>query len=1310
MFGTPPPFRGPPLSRPPRGPLRRPLALLALLAFVWACDAAPVISDTSNVNKPHAAPIPNRARLIVPRGWERDVLAIVRPALSPAEADLAARQLDVTGVLDVPWTAAVAATVDGLRADIAVEWVRPNRSWQSRPNAPQNRNAADTSNVDALMPGGATGFDLTGQGVTLGEWDEGVPRLSHRELRGRVRVVDGAGPRPHSTQVAGTMIATGLSSLARGMANAAQLRAHDWTLDSLEMHALGSTFAATNHSYGAILGWDVNANCDDEPSWLGQTQFEDPAFGKYGAAASMIDAVIHARDMAVVWAAGNERGDSGAMAGTPHYHWPDCSRTYTDAHAVETTARYDTLGGQATLKNAVVVGAVRDITTEPPRTSDVVIEDYSSVGPMDDGRIKPDLVACGQNIVTTDVDADDAYTTASGTSLAAPAVSGAIALLTEKYRQTNQGRDPRGAEMKTLLVHTALEAGTTPGPDYEFGFGLMDARAAAELLHADGDRSSSGQQLRSAVLRDGEDERFSTTETVPPGSALRVTLAWHDPAGAPNGAGVDDPTPALVNDLDVELVAPDQQTTFRPWRLTAANPSAGATRSTPNRADNVEVIDVDAIDNVWAGRWSVRVSSSGPLSPRGHAQAFAIASSVPLTAPLGPVLGIPRTILVEAPLGSTPTNVVVPVENLGSGSLSWSLSESVPWLTSSTSAGVAPGGFDLAFDVTNLSGPADHVGVIEIDSSDAAGPRVIAVVLRLTCAPQCGTRQCGIDPVCGESCGRCPDARACSSSGACVAMGATCPVANLGSQLGVVAEGNTVSRSALSTGSCGGETAKDVTFQWTAPEAGRFEFTTSGSDFDTLLYVRDGGCAGPELACNDDTGGVTSTVSLQLAAAQTVFVTVDGYDADGGYVLSIDRSECRFTDLGSRLGGTVLQADSLGAPNNHSGSCGGALGGEVVARWTAPAEGEYRFSTEGTADDVDTVLYLLDAGCDGAELSCRDARNGSDGVHVADTLLRQMMQGESVAIVVDGRRGEDAGVVALHITATQDTCDGACGGTPNGTCFCDASCVGLGDCCSDACLTCGQCTCDAACGAALCGDDGCGGSCGTCQSGMRCDAGACVVDPCADVTCATCEACVEGACVALPELAACDDGLRCTVEDQCVAGACAGSELVCDDGNVCTMDACQEVDGLCAFVATVDCCVTAQDCADGDTCTADRCDMVANRCEYEERAMCCRGADECTDGDPCTHDRCVLGTCLWEDDSTCGLGDAGSSDGGDSDAGWSNAKPHGGGCDCRVTATGNPQTRTPYALSGMLWLGWLARVMRRSRRRRSSERDLERTK
>ena len=91
--------------------------------------------------------------------------------------------------------------------------------------------------------------------------------------------------------------------------------------------------------------------------------FEDIAFGKYMADAAALDAVIRAQDLLVVWAAGNEREDVGVAAGEAHHHWPGCGTTYRDAHASEEDERFDTLGGQPVLKNGIVVGAVRDITT-----------------------------------------------------------------------------------------------------------------------------------------------------------------------------------------------------------------------------------------------------------------------------------------------------------------------------------------------------------------------------------------------------------------------------------------------------------------------------------------------------------------------------------------------------------------------------------------------------------------------------------------------------------------------------------------------------------------------------------------------------------------------------------------------------------------------------------------------------------------------------------------------------------------------------------------------------------------------------------
>ena len=75
-----------------------------------------------------------------------------------------------------------------------------------------------------------------------------------------------------------------------------------------------------------------------------------------------------------------------------------------------------------------------------------------------------------------------------------------------------------------------------------------------------------------------------------------------------------------------------------------------------------------------------------------------------------------------------------------------------------------------------------------------------------------------------------------------------------------------------------------------AQAAGTYTFDTIGSALDTLIYVLDGDCAGAELACNDDAVGLASSVTVNLAANQTVIVVLDAYAGSGGdYVLNISQ-------------------------------------------------------------------------------------------------------------------------------------------------------------------------------------------------------------------------------------------------------------------------------------------------------------------------------------------------------------------------------------------------------------------------------------
>jgi len=122
--------------------------------------------------------------------------------------------------------------------------------------------------------------------------------------------------------------------------------------------------------------------------------------------------------------------------------------------------------------------------------------------------------------------------------------------------------------------------------------------------------------------------------------------------------------------------------------------------------------------------------------------------------------------------------------------------------------------------------------------------------------------------------------------------GNACGAVDLGSRLGAaLASGSTIGGPTQLEGSCGGDESEESVYTWTAPSAGRYAFTTNGSDYDTVLYVRDGLCATRELECNDDEDGVQSTVTITLRANQQVTVVVDGYSGDSGdYTLGITRA------------------------------------------------------------------------------------------------------------------------------------------------------------------------------------------------------------------------------------------------------------------------------------------------------------------------------------------------------------------------------------------------------------------------------------
>lgn len=128
-----------------------------------------------------------------------------------------------------------------------------------------------------------------------------------------------------------------------------------------------------------------------------------------------------------------------------------------------------------------------------------------------------------------------------------------------------------------------------------------------------------------------------------------------------------------------------------------------------------------------------------------------------------------------------------------------------------------------------------------------------------------------------------------------------CVATNLGSELPIINTGSTAGESVFQTASCGDSLHRspEATFWWSAPYAGAFTIDTAQSSFDTVMYILDGDCEGSEIGCSDDVGqGVlTSSVTMNLNAAQTIFIVIDGYNGESGnYRLEITGSEQNCSD------------------------------------------------------------------------------------------------------------------------------------------------------------------------------------------------------------------------------------------------------------------------------------------------------------------------------------------------------------------------------------------------------------------------------
>jgi hypothetical protein len=480
----------------------------------------------------------------------------------------------------------------------------------------------------------------------------------------------------HATGVAGTMAAGGVvpftlggqpARLQRGAAFQAAINSYDTARFKHELPeaaaglVTGVPLRLANHSWGYAGGWDRKTITNQSGAvitnawvWRGHPALaEEWKFGFYwgdpgdGTGCTNIDHFLSqdATRHLMVYSAGNDRlfGPGSAMtyyykSGLGPNDWtgvtnpPAGSRDWLNGDG--DTYGFDTVLGPSTAKNVLTVGAVRDVFRVVgseiqygyATNASIVLAPFSGCGPTDDGRIKPDVVAVGQaapNLrawgILTPIDGTTSnYWSLWGTSFAAPSVSGGLGLAMQRRQQLWPGLDPnldawRGSTWKTLAIHTADDVGA-PGPDLQMGYGLFNAVSCVTQIELD-QQHGRGTHIKEFQLAVGES--FAWEVDLTNGVPFRATLGWSDPPGVGQlTIEVDNPTPRLVNNLDLRVERVGTTNVYYPWVLnpdltnkTEAARSAAATTGVDNR-NNVEQV---FMANPPTGRYRIVVTHSGGL-------------------------------------------------------------------------------------------------------------------------------------------------------------------------------------------------------------------------------------------------------------------------------------------------------------------------------------------------------------------------------------------------------------------------------------------------------------------------------------------------------------------------------------------------------------------------------------------------------------------------------------------------------------------------------------------------------------------------
>jgi hypothetical protein len=443
------------------------------------------------------------------------------------------------------------AALNRLAALDAVLWIEPAHQRRLVDEAASKLVGGDDGQVATPTVTEQLGFG--GQGVTVCVADTGLDtgdtNTLHPDILGRVTgfkfyppLTDGSDGYGHGTHCAGDVAgnaATGETDpysgawYGLGVANQASLfieRIFDANANEVSPAPSDETLTQDGVRNGAQIG----AN-----SWGNDVQ------GAYDTDASQFDELV--RD-----------ADSVTPGDQPYILEFSAGNAGPDSQ---------TLDSPATGKNVIATGASENTPDEYAELYDLyddgpdTVADFSSCGPCEDGRIKPDVVAPGTWIASMASSAapdesaiawtviDNFYVYMGGTSMSGPMAAGGAAAFVQYYRSTHTNAMPSPALVKAALINSASElnesdGGPGPIPNFQEGWGRV---TLTNLIQSQRNFQWVDQ---TALLTTGELYQQHTF-VGNSNQSLKITLAYTDVAGFPGAI------PALVNQLNLEVVGPD---------------------------------------------------------------------------------------------------------------------------------------------------------------------------------------------------------------------------------------------------------------------------------------------------------------------------------------------------------------------------------------------------------------------------------------------------------------------------------------------------------------------------------------------------------------------------------------------------------------------------------------------------------------------------------------------------------------------------------------------------------------------------------